>query len=347
MTHRSINRVPKGVPTGGEFAEGARGELAGDPVLGGQEVIEPGIGEAVSVPVDGYDRVLVRQHPVDGGKYSITAHTDIDFTDLNFSEAFETIGAESGSAGLSSAWNAATPAQREKFIAEHRSTIDAFLRNRYPAVGFAGHRTGVVECEATTDHPPTPTEVEEALADSGGYAFGSDFSAGQGRGTKALAAALTEHSRQPAAPVPVSAEDRAAFVSDFEFQAAWGAHIEYLGRDGVDQVAFDDPRFKPDNIAADERQLLANRLSGWLRRHSGDRELLAGEDPNSAGDFTTFGRFAAAASNPNSSVVTAVDSPLSPGSLACDRMITSLRSQFAGFDDFHLADSGKLTRRRT
>lgn len=344
MTHTPINRVPKGVPTGGEFAEGVRGELAGDPVLGGEEVIEPGVWEAVSVPVDGYDRVLVRQHPVDSGKYSIIAQTDVDFSELDLSEAFASVDAESGSSGLSAAWDAARPRERAAYIADNRQVIDAFLRNRYPAVGLSD-RPGVVECEATTDHPPTATEVEESLADSGGYAFGRDFLRTEGRGAKALAAALTDHAGQSARPVPVSRDDLKAFQADFEHQAAWGAHIEYLGRDGVDQVAFDDERFKPENIADDERQLLAARLGGWLRRHSGDRELLAVEDPKSAGDFTTFGRFAAASSNPDSSVVTAVDSPLSPGSLACNRMVAGLREQFAGFDDFCLADDGKLRRR--
>lgn len=345
MTQTPINRVPKGVPTGGEFAESVRGEIPGDPELGGGEVIEPGLGEAISVPVDGYDRVIVRQHPIDSGKYTITAHSDVDFAELELSEAFTSVDAEGGSSGLSAAWATARPRERAAYISRNRDAIDAFLRNRYPAVGLVGGRADVVECEATTDHPPTTTEVEEALADSGGYAFGRDFFRAEGRGAKALAAALTDHARQPARSVPVSRDDAEAFQADFEHQAAWGAHIEYLGRDGVGQVAFDDPRFKAENIADDERQLLAARLGGWLRHHSGDRELLAAEDPKSAGDFTTFGSFAAASSNPDSSVVTAVDSPLSPGSLACSRMVASLRAQFAGFDDFHLADDGKLRRR--
>ena len=57
---------------------------------------------------------------------------------------------------------------------------------------------------------------------------------GEGRGAKALAAALTDHARRPARPIPVSTADADAFRADFEFQAAWGAHIEYLGCDGVD-----------------------------------------------------------------------------------------------------------------
>lgn len=84
-----------------------RGELAGDPVLGEEMVIEPSIGEVISVPVDGFDRVIVRQQPVDSGRYSITAHTDVDFAELELSEAFASIDAGDGSSGLSAAWAAA------------------------------------------------------------------------------------------------------------------------------------------------------------------------------------------------------------------------------------------------
>lgn len=73
-----------------------------------------------------------------------------------------------------------------------------------------------------------------------------------------MPAALAGHARRPARPVLVSSDDCAAFREDFESRAAWGPHIEYLGRDGVNQVAFDDSWFTPEYIADD----------GKLRRRS-------------------------------------------------------------------------------
>ena len=257
------NRVPEGVPTGGEFAQNMRTEPDLGPEVREDRMdveVTPALGEwsEIDHDDDAYDEVTVRRHPEIPGYYRATAEIRQDFTQLP----------------LSSDFTAASDEDKATYLNNRHELIEGYFAGRYGDTLQEGMDWSAQfhTVDADFDHAPTPAEVDETLARTRASTIRQDFSNPLMGANADLQRIVAEHDAKPLPPIEVTEAQK-----DRVFQGFCSVQLE-LDRDywleqspEVDNPEAEADRlFSPENISPKTRDDLRSTFDAWLGKHSGD-----------------------------------------------------------------------------
>lgn len=286
-----INRVPKGVPTGGEFAEGVRGEPAYVDLefdADDRFSLEPG-EERLIDPDDDVIRAIEVYRSDDGEDYHITGTMFENFYTMRLGDEFENASDE----------------DKDSYLNNRNHIIEGFFTERFgkDADGSAcfdmhgdSWESQSLEFTRTLDHAPDDNEaIEEVWEKTPAVTCHNEMDPGTFNATDAtrlLRERLAEHDTKHLPPVDVTDQQKQELYDGFvhyRLEMARGQYIdesldEYDSYAQAEEAA--DRMFTPENISPSAQSEVKAAVDDWISRTSGDVAITSeGEGSRTSGMF--------------------------------------------------------------